>query len=79
MEISLSPAQQEWLRARVARGEFATIEDAASAAITESMAGDIDDLAWARPYVDQARQDVSSGKVLTLEEHRARFHQPVAG
>ena len=31
-----------------------------------------DDMAWAKPLVDEARSDISRGDVLTLEEHRAR-------
>lgn len=73
MEISLTPAQRAWLEAKVADGEFASLQEAASAAITESMAIEIDDLAWAKPYVDRAREDVLNGDVLTLEEHRLRM------
>jgi antitoxin ParD1/3/4 len=73
MEISLSPAQRAWLEAKVSSGEFASLQEAASAAITESMATEIDDLAWAKPYVDRAREDVRRGDVLTLDEHRARM------
>jgi len=31
-----------------------------------------DDMAWAKPYVDEARADMARGDVITLEEHRAR-------
>jgi antitoxin ParD1/3/4 len=30
------------------------------------------DMAWAKPWVDEARADVARGDVFTLEEHRAR-------
>lgn len=73
MEIDLTPAQRAWLEAKVSKGEFASLQEAASAAITESMAMDIDDLVWAKPYVDRAREDVKRGDVLTLEEHRGRM------
>jgi antitoxin ParD1/3/4 len=73
MEIDLTPAQRAWLEAKVSKGEFASLEEAASAAITESMAMDIDDLEWAKPYVDRAREDVQRGDVLPLEEHRGRM------
>lgn len=73
MQIILTPEQQAWLEAKVAAGEFGTVEEAAAAAITDSMAGEIDDMAWAKPYVDEARAAVASGKVLTLDEHRARI------
>ncbi len=31
-----------------------------------------DDLAWARPLVDEAGSDIERGDVMTLERHRAR-------
>ena len=31
-----------------------------------------DDLAWARPHVDDALTDVARGDVISREEHRAR-------
>ena len=37
------------------------------------MAGEIDDMAWAKPYVDEARAAVARGDVLTIEEHRTRI------
>ena len=30
-------------------------------------------MAWAKPYVDEAREAVARGEVVTLEEHRARI------
>ena len=72
MQITLTPEQQAWLEAKVAAGEFGTVEEAAVAAITDSMAGEIDDMAWAKPYVDEARAAAARGEVLTLEEHRTR-------
>ena len=71
MEISLTSAERAWLEAKVSSGEYLSIREAASAAVTESMAAEIDDLAWAKPYVERAREDVRRGAVLTLKEHRA--------
>jgi antitoxin ParD1/3/4 len=31
-----------------------------------------DDMAWAKPLVDEARAAIARGDVLTLEEHRGR-------
>ena len=73
MQISLTPEQREWLEAKVAAGQFGSLEEAAAAAIADSMAGEIDDMAWAKPYVDEARAAVARGDVLTIEEHRARI------
>jgi antitoxin ParD1/3/4 len=38
----------------------------------ESSLHDDDDLAWAKPYVDEALAAVARGDVITLEEHKKR-------
>jgi antitoxin ParD1/3/4 len=77
MSISLTPDQESWLNAQVARGEFASIEDAVrqllDERIAERAAEENDDLAWAKPYVDEALADVACGTVLTFEEYEARI------
>jgi antitoxin ParD1/3/4 len=73
MNIVLPPAQQKWLEARIAKGEFASVEDAVQQMIAERMAIETDDLAWARHYVDEARTAAAHGDVMTIEEHRARM------
>ena len=72
MNIVLPPAQQEWLEVQIAKGEFASVEDAFQQMIAERMTFDADDLAWAKPYVDEAYAAVARGEVMPLEEHRAR-------
>jgi antitoxin ParD1/3/4 len=76
MLISLTPEQQIWLAAQVERGEFRSIEDAARQLIDERIAErraeESDDLAWAKPYVDEALAEIERGEVMTLEEHKAR-------
>jgi len=73
MNISLPPAQQAWLEAKIAAGDFASFEDAVQHMIAERMAFEADDMAWAKPYVEEARADVERGNIMTLEEHRARM------
>jgi len=73
MTISLTPEQQSWRKAHVERGEFRSIDEAARQLIDERMAEEGDDLAWAKPYVDEALADVAVGKVLTRQEHEARM------
>jgi antitoxin ParD1/3/4 len=73
MNIILPPAQQQWLEAKIAKGEFASVEQAVQHMIAERMAIETDDLAWAKPYVDQARAAVVNGDAMTLEEHQARM------
>jgi antitoxin ParD1/3/4 len=38
----------------------------------EKSALDDDDLAWAKPYVDEALASLARGEGMTLEEHRKR-------
>ena len=75
--ISLTPEQQAWLTTQVERGEFRSIDEAARQLIDERiferMTEENDDLAWAKPYVDEALADVAGGRVLTREEHEARM------
>ncbi len=76
MSITLTPEQEAWIKAHVATGDFASIEEAARQLIDDRIAelaeiGD-DDMAWAKPSVDEARADMARGDVITLEEHRAR-------
>jgi antitoxin ParD1/3/4 len=76
MTITLTREQQTLLSAYVARGDFSSIEEAARQLIDERIAEraaeEGDDLAWAKPYVDEARAAVALGDVLTLDEHKAR-------
>ncbi len=76
MSITLTPEQEAWIKPHVATGDFASVEEAAHQLIDDRIAelaetGD-DDMAWAKPYVDEARADMARGDVITLEEHRAR-------
>lgn len=76
MQIALTSEQQTWLRTHVARGDFASVEDAArqllDERIAERTAEESDDLAWAKPRVDEALAEISRGEGQTLEQHNAR-------
>ncbi len=76
MTITLKPDQEAWLKSRMANGDFASVEEAARQLIDERIAEraaeESDDLAWAKPYVDEALAEVARGDVITLEEHVAR-------
>lgn len=82
MSVSLTPEQQTWLTARVERGEFRSLEEAArqliDERIAERMVEDNDDLAWAKHYIDKADEDIATGKVMTREEHEARMDDLLA-
>jgi antitoxin ParD1/3/4 len=70
MNIPLSPEQVAWLEAKVAAGQFDSVEEAAAAAISDSMASESDDLAWARPLVDAARASVQDGQFSSHDEFK---------
>jgi len=71
MMISLPPDQEAWLQARVAKGDFASVEAAVHQLLAERIVED-EDLAWAKPYVDEGLAAYARGEFITLEEHRAR-------
>jgi antitoxin ParD1/3/4 len=76
MTITLRPDQEAWLQARVARGDFASIEEAARHLIDERMreraAGEGDDLTWTKPHLDEARAAIARGDTVSLDEHKSR-------
>jgi antitoxin ParD1/3/4 len=73
MNIVLPPAQQKWLDAQIAKGEFASVDDAVQQMIAERMAIEADDLSWAKPYVEEARAASENGDVIAIDEHRVRM------
>jgi antitoxin ParD1/3/4 len=73
MSITLPREQQEWLEAQVKAGVYASVDEAVASILAEHMHLDVDDLAWAKPLVDEARASVARGEFMTLEEHRARM------
>jgi antitoxin ParD1/3/4 len=81
MSITLTVDQHEWINARIANGEFESVEQAVRQLVDERIAElslEDDDLSWAKPLVDEALAQVERGEVLTLEEHRARNAARVA-
>ena len=73
MDVSLPSDQKRWLEAEVAAGRFESIDDALAAAVAELMSVDADDLAWAKPYVEQARASMARGAVISGEEFLRRL------
>ena len=70
MSITLPREQQEWLEAQVRAGAYDSVEDAIASIIAQHMVLDIDDdLAWAKPLVDEGRASIERGEGITLEEH----------
>jgi len=68
INISLPREQHEWLEAEVAAGHFASIDEALAAAVAELQSLFEDDLAWAKPYVDEARAEVARGELIPGDE-----------
>jgi len=70
MTITLTSEQLRWLEQQVANGRFDSVEDAVRLAVTDLMAIDTDDLAWARPLVDEARASIARGEGLPADSVR---------
>jgi antitoxin ParD1/3/4 len=75
MAITLTPDQEAWLKAHVAAGDFPSIEEAARQLIDERIVErelEKDDLAWAKPLVEEGLAALERGEHISLEEHKAR-------
>jgi antitoxin ParD1/3/4 len=75
MTITLTPEQLAWIDEHVARGDFRSVEEAVRQLVDERIAERLiedDDLAWAKPLVDEAIAEIERGEFLTLDEHKAR-------
>ena len=73
MTITLPREQQEWLEAQVAAGHYDSVEEAVASIVAEQMQLDVDDLSWAKPLVDEARESLARGEGMSLDEYRARM------
>ena len=68
MNISLPKEQLEWLEAEVAAGRFSSIDEALTIAVAELKALQDDNLAWAKPYVEEARGEVARSETIKGDE-----------
>jgi antitoxin ParD1/3/4 len=74
MRIAISPEQEAWLKSHFAISDEATLEAAARRLLDERMEEwETDDLAWAKPLVDEGIAALERGDAISLEEHRARI------
>ena len=78
MQIILSAEQEGWLRKRIANGEFHSVDDAIRQLIGDRMIVDGDDMAWAKPLVDEARAAVARGDASSLEDAERDIEQTLA-
>ena len=77
MNIKLPSEQEKWLEAQVAAGHFSSIDEALATAVADLMAIHRDDLAWAKPYVDQARASLARGEALSGDEYFRRLNAKI--
>jgi antitoxin ParD1/3/4 len=69
MQIELTKEHEDWLREQVAAGRFASLEEA----VAEAIDGLRDeDLAWAKPLVEEGLAELDRGESLPAEEVFAR-------
>jgi hypothetical protein len=69
MPIALRPEQEARLKAHVETGDFALVEEAVLRQPDDGRVDELevdrqDDLAWAEPYVDEARAAIARGNVI---------------
>ena len=75
--LACHASQQEWLDAQVKAGLYDTVEEAVANIVAERMELDVDDLAWAKPLVDEALAAADRGETMTLEEYRAMMAEHI--
>lgn len=75
MTITLPREQQEWLEAQVKAGVYGSVDEAVASILAEHMVLDIDDMAWARPLVDEGRASLDRGEGIPVEEHLRRINE----
>lgn len=74
MTITLTPELQKRLEAEVASGRFASVEEAVRLAVADFLVPlDTSDLAWAQPYLDEARSQIVRGEYVSHEEFKRDF------
>jgi antitoxin ParD1/3/4 len=73
MTITLTPEQLKWIERQVAGGKFASVEDAVRLAVADLMAVEVDDLAWVKPLVDEARASIARGEGLPADAIKAEM------
>lgn len=71
MTITLSPDQLAWIEARVAEGAFPDVDGAVRSLLADAIAeheGVDDDMAWARPLVDEALAEIERGEFEVVDD-----------
>lgn len=74
MNIKLPSDQQKWLEEQIEAGRFASLDEAIAAAVDDLRVSQInEDLSWAKPYVDEALEQVRRGEVMSGEDYMMRL------
>lgn len=72
MQVQLTRDHEEWLRQQVAAGRFSSFEEAVAEAI-DSLKGEDDELAWAKPLIADGLAELDRGEALEANEVFARL------
>ena len=82
MQINLKDDQEKRLKVFVEEGRFPSVDAAAQHLIEAAIAAEtlegIDDLQWAKPYLAETEEDISAGRVVSLDQHLAHIHDVLA-
>ena len=72
MTVTLSPDQLAWIEARVAKGDYLDVDEAVrdllATGIAEHEEAETDDMAWAKPLVDEALAAIERGEFMIVED-----------
>jgi antitoxin ParD1/3/4 len=78
MNVNLSPKQRRWLEAEVSAGRFASVDEAVEIAVSALIAIEADDLAWAKPKVDEVRASVARGEIVSCDDYLKSLDEHIA-
>jgi putative addiction module CopG family antidote len=67
MQVQVTKDQEEWLRAQVAAGRYASLEEAVAEAINALKSED-EDLAWAQPLIAEGLEQLDRGEAVPAHE-----------
>ena len=82
MPITLTADLEYWIAARVEEGELGSLEDGVRRLVEERIAErdlEDDELAWAKPLIDEGLAAIERGEFVSLEEFRRRTAKALAG
>jgi len=82
MNIRVRPETAKWLEAEVAKGRFASLEEAIEALVLEHQTSALDvaldDHLWAKPHIEEALAALEPGEGAPLEDVARRLKDRIA-